>query len=216
MKNYTNSYNYLLDPECGPKEFIEAMKKIENLEMPMYYKSEEASPWKVSKKLVGSTFKDHVINSSLDQAVYFYSKNCHGCKKFGHHFEEIAVASMMNPPDTPIGFNRINSMINHLGPDLKNFHSTPIFSLYKRQCKTLPPVVYKQPYFTPELLNDFYKVSVSWEPIPASSLTKLFSDELLNRRSVLSPSKILKNVTSIVNTPTPAQSSPTASQTSTK
>jgi hypothetical protein len=38
---------------------------------------------KFSTKLCGKNFKNVVLDNDVNQAVFFYSKNCFACRKFG-------------------------------------------------------------------------------------------------------------------------------------
>ena len=184
LKDDTLTFGYKLDPDCGPGDFLSSMKKIDNLEYPHFYRSEDERDWKISRHVVGSTFHHNVINNDKDQAVYFYSDHCFGCKKFGKHFEELAMRDMISPPKGEIGYSRINNSLNHLGPDTYNFQSTPVFALYRRHFKDRRPQVYRQPYLTGPMLFDFYDVSLQFDTLSDDVVSQIFSNEAISMRQV--------------------------------
>lgn len=193
LKDDSLTFTYKLDPDCGPGDFLSSMKKIDNLEHAHYYKSESEKEWKFSRRIVGSNFKEKVIDNDKDQAVYFYSDHCFGCKKFGKYFEELAMRDMMAPAKVDIGYHRINNSLNHLGADQYNFQSTPVFALYKRQFKDRQPLVYRQPYLTSSMLIDFYDISLQVDHLTDSSISQTFNVDTINKR-LIDRSMIIKSL----------------------
>ena len=184
LQDPTLTYIYKIDLSKDVEEFLEELKSIDRLEKEHYYKSEEPTDWRVSRSLVAATFHNAVLENDKHQAVYYYSKDCHGCKKFGPFFERLAIESLVLPKQVDIEFNRINNSLNHTGPLVRSFQHTPVFSLFKKGTKNIAPYVYKQPFMTFDLLRDFYDVTSKF--VPMSNGDSVFSPRLVGiHRSIL-------------------------------
>jgi hypothetical protein len=82
-------YQYEIDAEnLSPTQIVDQFKQLDRLKLPEHHMSDDEHYWRVSNKLVGSTFHQNVTqNEQTDDAVFYYSKHCYGCKKFGPIFE---------------------------------------------------------------------------------------------------------------------------------
>ena len=128
---------------------------------------------KYSKKIVGSTFKKEIIESNKDQAIFFYSKHCHACKKYGGIYESFALENLRNANST-VEFNRMNSDTNH--PDcFPNFQYTPIFMVLRKEDKN-SPYIYRSQWFTPDLLKNFLDVTLKADLLPKESELKMLKN----------------------------------------
>ena len=94
----SNLTNFLFDIKNGRREYG--------------YQSQTAPLFqKYSRRVVGSTFKELVLDNDKHQALFYYSKHCASCKKFLPHFEKLALESYINN-DNRIEFSRINNDVN--------------------------------------------------------------------------------------------------------
>ena len=184
MNDESQTHTYKLDADVEPEEFVADLVGIQQYKKKPYFKSEDPVDWKVSRQLTADSFAASVIDNDKDQAVYFYSDNCHGCKQFGKFYEHLAIENLVVPRASEIEFSRINNSLNHLGPHIKNFLYTPVFSLFKRKHKHSPPYVYKQQYMTGKSLRDFYEATHLMEPISSEQESDLFSDRQVAKRKV--------------------------------
>lgn len=85
--------------------------------------------------------------------IFHFSKSCHSCKRFGGVYEEIASQTK------DVRFFRIDNDTNKTA-GLKNYNSTPIFVMYKKDYPTLP-WYFKMPYFTKNLFSNFIEITKS-------------------------------------------------------
>ena len=115
------------------------------------FKSEkEKNEW--AYPLTGSEYKSK-RDEPGDKIIYHYSQHCHGCKKFGGKYEELARNKWMFPGLT---FYRTNNDHNK-AEGVRNYNTTPVFAYYKNGCTI--PFLYKMPIFTEELFQDFLRIT---------------------------------------------------------
>lgn len=123
------------------------MVNIDRQKEKEYYKTQKEAYWKVSRKLVGSDFKQKVIdNAKDDQMVFYYSNHCQSCKMYGPLYEEIAREKIFEDLNKDshtfkgVTFNRINNGLNNLA-EIPSFDYTPVFAFYKKGGGAVPFVM---------------------------------------------------------------------------
>jgi hypothetical protein len=142
-----------------------------------YYSCEQEKPYdKYSNKLVGTTFNE-ILNSPNDEVVFYYSRHCGSCRRFGKLYELIALSYA--DQQSPIKFNRINSDRNKIKEGY-NYNYTPVFAYFKKENKSRP-FVYKRPYFTEEYFRDFIELTAQIRLLSDSS----FDDAIEAAQSIL-------------------------------
>ena len=183
-------YQYELDGENQTTaQILEQFKQLDRLKLKEYYPSEDEPYWRVSKKLVGSSFNDTVTyQQDQNDAVFYYSKHCHGCKKFGPIFEQIARLSMgssspiLQDVFKNIRFSRMNNSLNAV-EEAVHFGYTPVFTFFKKGYKNTPFVLRPQ-YMNFGILEDFLTVTRDVEIFDQDSIQKAFNEENLEVRRV--------------------------------
>lgn len=157
------------------ENILDFIDKATKGEIPQFYKSQTAPKYrKFSKKIVGKTFKKEIIDNDKSQAVFFYSKHCHACKRYGQFFENYALENIISKNEN-IEYNRLNSDNNEINC-VRKFHYTPVFLLFKKDFKKRP-CVYLSDKMTPDLLKNFVEVSSEYELIDE----KIF-DSIIGRK----------------------------------
>lgn len=77
-----------------------------------------------------------LFQPEYEQALFVYSKNCHGCKKFLPLYEELAAENLRSKSESAFIFNRINNDENN-SPLLNYFWSTPKILFFRDNPKPL-------------------------------------------------------------------------------
>jgi hypothetical protein len=175
----TRSYLYSLPLESSLSSqiicrFIEVAQADK---LPEYHRSQKEPNYpKFSRKVVGSSFAEEVLRNDMNVGVMFYSKHCHGCKKFGGLFEELARGAKSRR-STTMKFCRMNSDTNALDC-APNYPYTPAFLLYRNQSSGKEiPYVLRVSRLPMEVLRDFYEVTTSFQIIPRDVEAKLFANK---------------------------------------
>lgn len=189
LQDKSKVYQYEIDAEMlTPKQIVDQFKQLDRLQLPEYYMSDNEHYWRASNKLVGSTFHKNVLeNEDTHDAVFYYSKHCHACKKFGPIFEQIARISMATTSDLiqnrfeDIKFSRINNSLNTVEGG-SNFLYTPVFTFYKKGYKKTPFVL-RPNYINLGIMEDFFSVTRDLE-VDESLMENAFSGEILEQRKV--------------------------------
>ena len=90
MNKNSRTFEYFIDGALTPSQMLSKLVKIDRNKEEEYFRSAPEPYWKNSRKIVGSQFKEKILQNSDDQAVFFYSNHCHSCKLLGPFYEEIA------------------------------------------------------------------------------------------------------------------------------
>lgn len=202
LSDNTRTHQYKIDADVKEvEEIVEGLVKIDRQQMEEFHNSEEERYWRCSRKIIGKEFKQKVLQGdnnlnfglnpdSGNQAVFYYSNHCHGCKKFGPFYEELVRKQVIESAsfargtrETPsdlhsITFNRINNSKND--PEgVKQFAYTPVFAFFKKGYKHRP-IIMNPIYVTTAILNDFFTVSRDVKVIPDSTVNDIYSEKGLN------------------------------------
>lgn len=183
-------YQYEIDAEnLDMDQILTQFKQLDRLKLPEHHQSEDVPYWRVSKKLVGSTFHKNVTHKTeQDDAVFYYSKHCHGCKKFGPIFEQIARMSMGSSTEwiknkfDGIEFSRMNNTLNTV-EGASNFGYTPVFTYYKKGFKDTPFILRPQ-FMNFGILEDFLTVTRDMEILDSGVIDLAFGSDVLEQRKI--------------------------------
>jgi len=129
---------------------------------------------------VSSTWGDKIDNTK-DSVVFFYSKDCHSCKRFGPIFERVAYESNRERNKehefSMAKYYRINGTYNAVR-DIINYPWTPIFMVIKKGYKD-KPLILRPTFLTPQMFLEFIENSLKWEIMDEKVAERLFSKESL-------------------------------------
>ena len=178
-------YQYEIDAEnLSLTQIVDQFKNLDRQKLKEHFMTDDAPYWRVSNKLVGSTFHQNVTqNGDTDDAVFYYSKHCHGCKKFGPMFEQVARMSMGKSTEwiqnkfDGIKFSRINNSLNTID-GARNFGYTPVFTFYKKGYKQTPFILRPQ-YFGMGILEDFLTVTRDVQIMEHDVIDSAFNPDIL-------------------------------------
>ena len=162
---------------------IEFIKAADKLTQKGHCKSEEPVYHKTSGKLTGNSFDQNVTND-YNSVVFWYSKDCHTCTKFGPLYEKIAAQSLRESNKNRIfaqaKYYRINGHLNDL-KSIKNYPWTPIFAVVRKGYADRPLVLRPQ-FLTPQGLIGFIESSLSYDIIDKDIEEKLFDKKVVDLR----------------------------------
>ena len=96
-----------------------------------------------------------MLQSSNDEVVFYYSRNCSSCKRFGKLYEQLAREYEQN--GSSIHFNRLDNDKNKMKEGY-NYNETPVFAYFKQGFKQRP-FIYKRAYFTDEYFRHFVELT---------------------------------------------------------
>lgn len=190
LQDKSKSFLYEIDAESlDIQSVIEQFKLIDRVKSKEHFPSQDPAYWRVSQKLVGSTFGQKVLkNSETDDAIFFYSKHCHGCKKFGPLFEQVARMSMGSSGDEAkdelkgITFSRMNNTLN-TQEGAGDFGYTPVFTFYKKGFKNQPYIL-RPSYMNIGILMDFLLLTQDVGIYDAALIDSTFGSRKLEERKV--------------------------------
>ena len=128
--------HYVLDKPITEANVQEFLLNFINGTLPQFLKSEEVplEQEDAAYQLVGSTFKDFVINSDNHVVVEFYAPWCGHCKKFAPVYEE--VAELFKGQGSNVAIAKIDATENEVEREV--ISSFPTIKLYKIGDKTNP------------------------------------------------------------------------------
>lgn len=163
---FSNEYKFQED-EITKESLISFCNDLLNGKATFNFKSQKPGITDFySRKIVGSEFNRKVILSPYHQAVFYYSHNCGGCKKFLPLFEEIAKENL-EKPETNLTFNRIDNERNQSEVHDVYF-STPKIVLYRNDSKE-KPFEYRSDKLNKKLLSSFFESTLNFEIIKNSN-----------------------------------------------
>lgn len=122
----------------------EWVKRVKSGSEPPFYNCEKERPYeRFSNKVVGSTFV-RLLESPNDEVLFYYSRNCSSCKRFGRLYETLA--KEYAEVGSPVHFNRLDNDKNKMKEGF-NYNYTPVFAYFKKGHKQRP-FIYKRQFFT--------------------------------------------------------------------
>lgn len=121
-----------------------------------------------------------LFEENRTEALFVYSKNCHGCKKFLPIYEELARENLEKTQDDNFIFNRINNDENHSNL-LQYMWSTPKILLFRNNdlatgdSLTDKKLIYefRGNILNKQLMSDFFRISSQYSLIDGDFLSKL-------------------------------------------
>ena len=210
INDSTRTYEYRIEAQNqAPEDILTLFIKMDRQQLPEYFRSDKEAYWRCSRKLIADDFVSKVLaeraseeqkldENTQNQAVFYYSKHCHACKKFGPYFEELARKKIVHDAMENTGrwnesemgtnhlknisFNRINNSLNSI-PETQNFGYTPVFVMYRAGLKDQPIILHPL-FITPDILEDFFTITTQYKILGDQVVKDLFSAERIKERSV--------------------------------
>jgi thiol-disulfide isomerase/thioredoxin len=167
QKGHTYEYNFPENLPIAADHLTSFLDLIVEGVAPEGFKSQN-EPKKVSfsRKIVGKNFEKKIVKSRKNQMLWLYSKNCHGCEKFGPVYEKIAQEYVKNSLDrtNSIKFNRMDNDENSM-EGYRLYDSTPIFAMHKMGDHKSRPYIYADTKLNENLLRSWIDITSSFELI---------------------------------------------------
>lgn len=150
LKEKTNStFTYIFDTktnEFNLENFKDFLENVKNGKIGCNFISEEAKPYKSSKKLVFDNFKN-IFSDGKDHLVFFFSHHCEMCRKVSKIFEESSLKNIIKSENPDLEYNRVNTTKNSF------YNHSPVLAYFKKGIEQ--PFILNSQFFNQAIFDGF-------------------------------------------------------------